>query len=158
MSEIQTKAPLPRPALRESGVTALHPPSSGEILINNRDPNGPWARIKKLLSVNWENCDPKYWEFQPDHRYRFSIKELRHMKCEKIVTTKEIRLFYNAYDLTGKKMVSANLLSMPYALSDWLIKRRERTIREDEKLEELIKQEKNLRYITPRLFGSQFFQ
>jgi hypothetical protein len=54
--------------------------------------------------------------------------------------------------------VSANLLSMPYALSDWLIKRRERTIREDEKLEELIKQEKNLRYITPRLFGSQFFQ
>ena len=158
MSEIPTKAPLPRPTLRESGVTALHPPSSGEILINSRDPNGPWARIKKLLSVNWENCDPKYWELQPDHRYRFSINELRYIKHEKIVTDREIRLFYNAYDLTGKKMEAANLLRMPYALADWLIKRREREIREEKKLEELIKQEKDLKYITLRLFNPQFFQ
>ena len=158
MSEIPTKAPLPRPTLRESGVTALHPPSSGEILINNRDPNGPWARIKKLLSVNWENCDPKYWELQPDHRYRFSINELRYIKHEKIVTDREIRLFYNAYDLTGKKMEAANLLRMPYALADWLIKRREREIREEKKLEELIKQEKDLKHITLRLFNPQFFQ
>lgn len=158
MSEIPTKAPLPRPTLRESGVTALHPPSSGEILINNRDPNGPWARIKKLLSVNWKNCDPKYWELQPDHRYRFSINELRYIKHEKIVTDREIRLFYNAYDLTGKKMEAANLLRMPYALADWLIKRREREIREEKKLEELIKQEKDLKYITLRLFDPQFFQ
>ena len=158
MSEIPTKAPLPRPTLRESGVTALHPPSSGEILINNRDPNGPWPRIKKLLSVNWENCDPKYWELQPDHRYRFSINELRYIKHEKIVTDREIRLFYNAYDLTGKKMEAANLLRMPYALADWLIKRREREIREEKKLEELIKQEKDLKHITLRLFNPPLFQ
>ena len=88
-----------------------------------------------MLSENWKNCHPKVWEFQPDHRYRFSVDDFRCMEGEDIVTDKEIQAFYEVYDLTGKKLKAANLLRISYALAEWFLKQRERTAREHDEYE-----------------------
>ena len=69
------------------------------------------------------------------------------MEGEAIVTEKEIQAFYKVYDLTGKKMKSANLLRMPYALAEWLIKQSERRLREYEEYEKWLEQEEEIRHV-----------
>ncbi len=103
------------------------------------------------MSGNWENCHPKYWEFEPDHRYRFPVDVFECMEGEEIVTDKEIQAFYKVYDLTGKKMKSANLLRMPYYLAVWLIKQRERSVRADEEYEQWEAEEEEIGYIMAQL-------
>ncbi len=105
--------------------------------------------MQELLSENWENCDPKYWLFQPDHRYRFTVDELQWMEEE--MTVKEIEVFYEVYDLCEKKMKTANRLRIPYALAEWLIKSRERRDREDEQYEQWVEEEEEIGYIMAQL-------
>ena len=102
--------------------------------------------MQKLLRENWENCDPKYRQFQPNHRYRFTVDELECMFGAEM-TIQEIQIFYELYDLCKKKMKVANLLRIPYALAEWLIKRRERRLREDEKYEQWVAEEWEIRLI-----------
>ena len=90
--------------------------------------------MQQLLRENWEDSDPKYWQFQPDHRYRFTVDELQCMEAE--MTVKEIEAFYEVYDVCEKKMKAANRLQLPYSLAEWLIKQRERSVREDEEYEQ----------------------
>ena len=106
--------------------------------------------MQKLLRENWENCDSKYWQFQPDHRYRFTVGELLCME-EAEMTLKEIEVFYEVYDLCEKKMKAANLLRLPYSLAEWLIKQRERSLREDEKYEQWEAEEEEIGYIMAQL-------
>jgi len=106
--------------------------------------------MDKLLRENWENCDPKYWQFQPNHRYRFTADELLCMD-EGEMTVKEVQVFYEVYDLCEKKMKSANLLRIPYALAEWLIKQRERRAREDDKYEQWEEEEEEIGYIMAQL-------
>ncbi len=106
--------------------------------------------MQKLLRENWENCDPKYWLFQPDHRYRFAAHELEDMEGAEM-TMQELEAFYEVYDLCGKKMKTANRLRIPYALAEWLIKSRERSVREDDKYEQLEEEEEEIRYIMAQL-------
>jgi len=108
------------------------------------------ARMQKLLSENWEDCDPKYWQFQPDHRYRFTADELQFME-EAEMTEKEIQIFYEVYDFCEKKMKAANRLRMPYSLAEWLIKQRERRAREDEQYEQWLEEEEEIGYIMAQL-------
>ena len=105
--------------------------------------------MQKLLRENWENCDPKYWQFQPDHRYRFTANELLCMEDE--MKAREIQVFYEVYDLCEKKMKAANLLRVPYALAEWLIKQRERRAREDEQYEQWVEEEEEIGYIMAQL-------
>ena len=114
------------------------------------NPEGLRARMQQLLSENWENCDPKYWQFQPDHRYRFPVHELEDMEGAEM-TMQELEAFYQVYDLCGKKMKAANRLRMPYALAEWLIKQRERRVREDEEYEEWLEEEEEIGYIMAQL-------
>lgn len=113
------------------------------------NPEGLRARMQKLLRENWENCDPKYWQFQPDHRYRFTANELLCMEDE--MKAREIQVFYEVYDLCEKKMKAANLLRVPYALAEWLIKQRERRAREDEQYEQWVEEEEEIGYIMAQL-------
>ena len=106
--------------------------------------------MQQLLRENWENCDPKYWQFQPDHRYRFTADELLCMDQGEM-TAKEIEVFYEVYDLCEKKMKAANLLGIPYFLAEWLIKGRERSVREDEQYEQWEEEEEEISYIMARL-------
>ena len=107
--------------------------------------------MEKLLSENWRQCHPKYWEFEPDHRFRFPVDAFECMEGENIVTEKEIEVFYKVYDLTGKKMKAANLLRMPYSVGEWLIRQRERRLREDEEYEKWREQEEEISYIMGEL-------
>ncbi len=139
MVKLPTEAPPPRPAPKHLSDRA------------KQNPKGLRVRMEKLLSENWENCHPKYWEFQPDHRFRFRADAFECMEGENVVTDKEIQVFYQVYDLTGKKMKAANLLRMPYALAEWLIKQRELRLREDEEFEERLEQDQQIRYIMGEL-------
>jgi len=105
--------------------------------------------MEKLLRENWENCDPKYWQFKPDHRYRFTVDKLQWMEEE--MTVKEIQVFYEVYDVCEKKMKAANRLHLPYALAEWLIKSRERSVREDEQYEQWVEEEEEISYIMAQL-------
>lgn len=102
--------------------------------------------MQELLRENWENCDPKYWQYQPDHRYRFAVHELQDMEGAEM-TMKEIQVFYEVYDLCGKKMKVANRLRMPYALAEWLIK----SCKQDEKYQEWLEEEEEIDDIMDRL-------
>jgi len=113
------------------------------------NPEGLRARIQTLLRENWENCDPKYWLFQPDHRYRFTVGELQCMEAE--MTVKELEVFYEVYDFCEKKMKAANLLGIPYFLAEWLINHRERRAREDEEYEQWEAEEEEISYIMAQL-------
>jgi len=73
------------------------------------------------------------------------------MEGEDIVTDKEVQAFYKVYDLTGKKMKAANLLRFPYYLAEWLLKQRERRLREDEEFEKWREQEEEISYIMGEL-------
>ena len=106
--------------------------------------------MQQLLSENWENSDPKYWQFQPDHRYRFTADELQFME-EAEMTEKEIQIFYEVYDFCEKKMKAANRLRMRYSLAEWLIKQRERRAREDEEYEQWLEEEEEIGYIMAQL-------
>ena len=106
--------------------------------------------MQQLLRENWENCDPKYWQFQPDHRYRFTVDKLQWMEGAEM-TVKEIQVFYELYDFCGKKMKAANLLRMPYYLAVWLITQRERSVRADEEYEQWEEEEAEIRYILAQL-------
>ena len=106
--------------------------------------------MQQLLRENWENCAPKYWHFQPDHRYRFTVDELQFME-EAEMSMKEIEVFYEVYDCCGKKMKAANRLQMPYFLAEWLIKQRERRAREDDQYEQWEEEEEEIGYIMARL-------
>ena len=118
------------------------------------NPGGKRARMQQLLRENWENCDPKYWQFQPDHRYRFTADELLCMK-EGEMTAKEAQVFYEVYDLCEKKMKAANLLRLPYNLAEWLIKSRERSVRADEEYEQWVEEEAEIGYIMAQLDEDQ---
>ena len=122
------------------------PPEKGLSNQAESNPEGLRARMQKLLRENWENCDPKYRQFEPNHRYRFSVDGLRWMEASEI-TIQEIQIFYELYDLCEKKMKVANLLRIPYALAEWLIKQRERRLREDEEHERLLAEEWEIRCI-----------
>ncbi len=113
------------------------------------NPGGKRARFLKLLEENWQTSDPKYWQFQPDHRYRFTVDKLQWLEDE--LTMKEIQVFYEVYDLCGKKMKAANRLRMPYSLAEWLIKQRERSVREDDKYEQWEEEEEEIGYIMAQL-------
>ena len=67
------------------------------------------------------------------------------------MTVKEIQVFYEVYDLCEKKMKAANLLRLPYSLAEWLIKSRERSVREDEEYEQWLEEEKEIGYIMAQL-------
>ncbi len=126
------------------------PPQQGISDRAERNPEGLRARIQELLRENWENCDPKYWQFQPDHRYRFAAHELGDMEGAEM-TVKEIQVFYEVYDLCEKKMKAANRLGIPYSLAEWLIKGRERSVREDEEYEQWLEEEEEIGYIMAQL-------
>jgi len=96
-------------------------------------PGGKRARFLKLLEENWQSSDPRFWIFQPDHRFRFGASELREM--EDLVTPKELEVFLATYDHFGLKMRAADLLGFPYAFGEWLIVQRERELRWEEKFE-----------------------
>ena len=106
--------------------------------------------MQKLLRENWENCDPKYWQFKPDHRYRFTADELLCME-EGEMTAKEAQVFYEVYDLCEKKMKAANRLRIPYSLAEWLITQRERRDREEEEYEQWEEEEEEIRYLMAQL-------
>jgi len=103
-----------------------------------------------LLEENWHSSDPRFWIFQPDHRYRFTADELLCME-EGEMTAKEIQVFYEVYDLCEKKMKAANRLRIPYFLAEWLIKSRERRDREYEEYEQWEEEEAEIRYILAQL-------
>ncbi|GEM_PF-4132174 len=67
------------------------------------------------------------------------------------MTVKEIQVFYEVYDLCEKKMKAANRLRMPFALAEWLIKQRERSVREDEEYEQWLEEEEEIGYIMAQL-------
>ena len=67
------------------------------------------------------------------------------------MTAKEIQVFYEVYDLCEKKMKAANLLRIPYALAEWLIKGRERGARADEEYEQWVEEEAEIGYIMAQL-------
>ena len=90
--------------------------------------------MQTLLLQNWGRCDPAYWSYQPDHRYRFPSAELEAM-AEHLMIPEEREAFYRVYDHLGLKMKVANLLRIPYALACWLIRDRERQVREEEEWE-----------------------
>ncbi len=113
------------------------------------NPEGLRARMQQLLRENWENCDPKYWLFQPDHRYRFTVGELLCMEAE--MTAKEAQVFYELYDFCEKKMKVVNLLQMPYSLAVWLITQRARSVRADEEYEQWEAEEEEIREIMAQL-------
>ncbi len=48
-------------------------------------------------------------------------------------------------------MKTANLLRIPYALAEWLIKGRERSVREDEEYEQWVEEEEEIGYIMAQL-------
>ena len=102
-----------------------------------------------LLEENWQSSDPRFWQVQPDHRYRFTVDELQWIEDE--MTVKEIEVFYEVYDLCEKKMKAANLLRIPYALADWLITQRERRVRADEEYEQWVEEEEEIAYIMAQL-------
>ena len=113
------------------------------------NPRGKRGRFLELLGKNWQFSDPKYWQFQPDHRYRFTVGELQCMEAE--MTVKEIEVFYELYDFCEKKMKVVNLLQMPYAVAEWLIKQRERRDREEEEYEQWEAEETEIGYIMAQL-------
>ena len=114
------------------------------------NPGGKRARFLRLLEENWESSDPRFWQVQPDHRYRFTVDELLCME-EAEMTAKEIQVFYEVYDLCGKKMKAANLLRLPYSLAEWLITQRERRDREEEQYEEWVEEKQEIRCIMAQL-------
>ena len=63
------------------------------------------------------------------------------------MTVKEIEAFYEVYDVCEKKMKAANRLQLPYSLAEWLIKQRERSVREDEEYEQWLEEEEEISYI-----------
>ncbi len=77
------------------------------------------------------------------------MAELQCMEAE--MTVKEVEVFYEVYDFCEKKMKAANLLRMPYALAEWLIKQSERRAREDEEYEQWEEEEAEIRYIMAQL-------
>lgn len=126
------------------------PPQQGISKQAESNPEGLRARMQELLRENWENCDPKYWQFEPDHRYRFPVHELEDMEGAEM-TIQELEAFYEVYDLCGKKMKTANRLRIPYALAEWLIKQPERRAREDDKYEQWEAEEEEIGYIMAQL-------
>jgi len=114
------------------------------------NPGGKRARFLKLLEENWQSSDPKYWHFQPDHRYRFAAHELEDMEGAEM-TMQELEAFYEVYDLCGKKMKAANRLGIPYFLAEWLIKQRDRSVREDEEYERWEEEEEGIGWIMAQL-------
>ncbi|MCZ6625243.1 MAG: hypothetical protein O7B35_13620 [Deltaproteobacteria bacterium] len=113
------------------------------------NPGGRRARFLMLLEENWQSSDPRFWQVQPDHRYRFTVDELQWIEDE--MTVKEIEVFYELYDFCEKKMQAANRLRLPYALSEWLIKQRERRDREEEEYEQWVEEEEEIGYIMAQL-------
>ncbi len=97
------------------------------------NPGGKRARFLTLLEKNWQSSDPRFWIFQPDHRFRFGAPELQEM--EELVTPKELEVFLATYDHFGLKMRAADLLGFPYSLGNWLIVQRERQLRWEEEFE-----------------------
>jgi len=97
------------------------------------NPSGKRARFLKLLAENWQYSDPRFWNFKPDHRFRFGAPELQEM--EELVTPKEREVFLATYDHFGLKMKAADLLGFPYSFGDWLIVQRERQLRWQDKFE-----------------------
>ena len=90
------------------------PPQQGISDRAERNPEGLRARMQELLRENWENCDPKYWQFEPDHRYRFPVHELEDMEGAEM-TMQELEAFYEVYDLCGKNMKSRKPITDAHA-------------------------------------------
>ena len=54
-------------------------------------PGGLGARWLELLRENWQSCHPRFWEFRPTIRYRFSADDLRLMS-DLLVSEEERRV------------------------------------------------------------------
>ena len=99
------------------------------------DPRSLRDRWQKLLAENWCECDPKYWEWQPNHRYRFATTDLE-MMADLCVTPEERQGVYRLHDdLDMGTLQIARTLRMPYAIAEFLLHERKQLQRMEERQE-----------------------
>lgn len=79
-------------------------------------PNGTSSKEAKLhraFAKNWENCQEKYWAWQPNDRYRFTASQMNEMG--KIAQEDFAKALWG-YEQGGSKTKAANEARMPYCL------------------------------------------
>ncbi len=80
-------------------------------------------KFQGAFAKNWENCQERYWPWQPNNRFRFTVKQMKEM--EKIAQedfTKALGL----YEQGVSKTKAANESGMPIYLFIFLLERHQK--------------------------------
>lgn len=81
-------------------------------------------RMYRQLKINWENCKPKFWQWTPNHVYRFRAAQLDGM--EKLLTDEERIDIPVRYDRKQSLFSVANAVGVPYFLVKRVVARESR--------------------------------